>query len=100
MRIDLQKAANMSTDDHRPDTPPPAPPPPPPPPPRRKRPLTGSNTCDMPQPEHRERRGRTSIRTPSAPRRPRERAHPHGASTPPHSGQTNSPATSRRSTSP
>jgi len=67
---------------------------------RRDRPLTGSSTCVRPQrPEHLPRRGHSSTRCPSRPRRHRSRPCPHGASTPAHSGQASRPVVNRCSTS-
>lgn len=58
---------------------------------------TGRSTCEPPQPAQRARRGRT-LTTPFASRSTRCLAQPHGASTPPQSGHSTSPALSRAST--
>src|SRR5580704_14165930 len=60
--------------------------------------VTGSSTWVTAQPRHRVRRGRSRTRPSPDPRSTRSRAHPHGASTPPHPGQHISPAASRRPT--
>lgn len=65
---------------------------------RRSNTVTGSNTCETPQPGHRERRGRSTNLLPYTSRTTRRTAHPHGRSAVPHPGQSIPSADSRFST--